>query len=53
MMAHELLRQAALILGAGWIKGADARDSTGRIVPLGRHSMKPALCHMVPSEPRQ
>ncbi len=32
MMAHELLRQAALILGAGWSKGADARDATGRIV---------------------
>jgi hypothetical protein len=25
MMAHELLRQAAQILGAGWSKGADAR----------------------------
>jgi len=34
MMAHELLRQAALILAAGWSKGADARDATGRIVPL-------------------
>jgi hypothetical protein len=34
MMAHELLRQAALILGAGWSKGCDARDITGRIVPL-------------------
>ncbi len=34
MMAHELLRQAALILGAGWSKGANARDATGRIVPL-------------------
>ncbi len=34
MMAHELLRQAAQILGAGWSKGADARDATGRIVPL-------------------
>jgi hypothetical protein len=33
-MAHELLRQAALILAAGWSKGADARDATGRIVPL-------------------
>ena len=33
-MAHELLRQAALILGAGWSKGADARDDTGRMVPL-------------------
>jgi hypothetical protein len=32
MMAHELLRQAALILGAGWSKGADARDDAGRIV---------------------
>jgi hypothetical protein len=34
MMAHELLRQAALILGAGWSKGSNARDSAGRIVPL-------------------
>jgi hypothetical protein len=34
MMAHELLRQAALILAAGWSKGADARDAAGRIVPL-------------------
>jgi hypothetical protein len=34
MMAHELLRQAAQILGAGWSNIADARDDTGRIVPL-------------------
>ena len=34
MMANELLRQAALILAAGWSKGADARDAAGRIVPL-------------------
>ena len=34
MMAHELLRQAALILAAGWSKGADARDAAGRIVRL-------------------
>ena len=34
MMAHELLRQAAQILGAGWSKGSNARDDTGRIVPL-------------------
>jgi hypothetical protein len=34
MMAHELLRQAAPILGAGWSKGANARDATGSIVPL-------------------
>jgi hypothetical protein len=34
MMAHELLRQAALILAAGWSKGSDARHVTGRIVPL-------------------
>jgi hypothetical protein len=34
MMAHELLRQAALILAQGWSKGCDARDSAGRIVPL-------------------
>jgi hypothetical protein len=34
MMAHELLRQAALILGAGWSKGCDARDDAGRMVPL-------------------
>jgi hypothetical protein len=34
MKPHELLRQAALILGAGWSKGCDARDDAGRIVPL-------------------
>jgi len=34
MMAHELLRQATLILAAGWCKGADASDDAGRIVPL-------------------
>jgi hypothetical protein len=31
MMAHELLRQAALILAADWSKGCDARDA---MVPL-------------------
>ena len=30
----ELLRQAALILAAGWIKDADAGDDAGRIIPL-------------------
>ena len=34
MMAHELLRQAALILAAGWSKGSDARNAAGRIIPL-------------------
>jgi len=34
MMAHELLRQAALILAAGHSKGANARDDAGRIVEL-------------------
>ncbi len=34
MMAHELLRHAAEILGANWSKGADARDDAGSIVPL-------------------
>jgi hypothetical protein len=34
MMAHELLRKAAEILAAGWIKNADAADDAGRIVPL-------------------
>ena len=39
MMAHELLRQAALILPAGRMKNADAGDDAGRIVPLcGPHS---------------
>ena len=33
-LSHELLRQAALILGAGWSKGSNARDSAGRIVLL-------------------
>jgi hypothetical protein len=42
MMAHELLRQAALILAQGWSKGCDARDATWRIVPLyvGAHRAK-------------
>jgi hypothetical protein len=34
MMAHELLRQAALILAEGWMKNADAGDDAGRIIPL-------------------
>ena len=43
MMAHELLRQVALILGAGWSKGANARDATGRIVPLHSGSVKASI----------
>ena len=39
MMAHELLRQAAQILGAGWSKIADARNDTGRIF---RYTLAPA-----------
>jgi hypothetical protein len=35
MMAHELLRQAALILAAGWSKGTNARDSAGSILAAG------------------
>jgi hypothetical protein len=31
MKPHELLRQAALILTAGWSKGADARDDADRM----------------------
>ncbi len=42
MMAHELLRQAAQILGAGWSKGASARDATGRIVPLWAELLRQA-----------
>ena len=42
MMAHELLRQAAQILGAGWSKGSDARDVTGRIVPLWAELLRQA-----------
>jgi hypothetical protein len=34
MMAHELLRKAALILADGWCKGGDASDDAGRILPL-------------------
>ena len=34
MMAHELLRQAALILAAGWMKNENAGDDAGRIIPL-------------------
>jgi hypothetical protein len=45
MMAHELLRQAALILTDGWSHNANARDATGRIVPLfsgvGRAAINP------------
>jgi hypothetical protein len=52
MMAHELLRQAALILGASWSKGADARDATGRIVPLltgnARATINPAAVAFSP-----
>jgi hypothetical protein len=52
MMAHELLRQAAQILGAGWSKGADARDATGRIVPLmtgnARATINPQATHFSP-----
>jgi hypothetical protein len=48
MMAHELLRQAAQ--GAGWSKIADARDDTGRIVPLhapaGRRPRVPHRTHL-------
>jgi hypothetical protein len=33
MMAHELLRKAAEILAAGWIKNCDAADDAGSIVP--------------------
>jgi len=40
MMAHELLRQAAQIIGTSWSKRADARNDAGSIVPL--HSGKPA-----------
>ena len=40
MMARELLRRAAQILGAGWSKGANARDAAGRIVPLHSGSVK-------------
>jgi hypothetical protein len=34
MMAHELLRQAALIVGSNWSQGCSARDDAGSIVPL-------------------
>ena len=34
LMAHELLRQAALILAAGWMKNENAGDDAGRIIPL-------------------
>jgi hypothetical protein len=43
MMAHELLRQAALILAQGWSKGCDARDSAGRMVPLYAGNDRPAI----------
>jgi hypothetical protein len=46
MKPHELLRQAALILADGWSKNTNARDDTGRIVPLfagpGRASIMPS-----------
>jgi hypothetical protein len=41
MMAHELLRKAAEILAAGWIKGADASDDAGRIIPLWSGAARP------------
>jgi hypothetical protein len=34
MLAHVLLRQAALIFAAGHSKGANARDDAGRIADL-------------------
>jgi hypothetical protein len=52
MMAHELLRQAALILAAGHSKKANARDAAGRIVDLyagaARASINPAAVAFSP-----
>jgi hypothetical protein len=52
MMAHELLRQAALILADGWSHNANARDNTGRIVPLfagsGRAAINPEATKFSP-----
>jgi hypothetical protein len=51
-MAHELLRQAALILADGWSHNANARDATGRIVPLfsgvGRAAINPEAAKFSP-----
>jgi hypothetical protein len=45
-MAHEVLRNAAVVIEAGWSQGTDARDGAGRPVPLfagaGRASVNPA-----------
>jgi len=48
MMAHELLRQAALILTAGWSKNADAHDDADRIVRLWE-MMRSASFHCRPA----
>ena len=51
-MAHELLRQAALILAAGHSKGANARSIDGSIVDLhigpARATINPAATHFSP-----
>jgi hypothetical protein len=47
-----LLRQAALILADGWSHNANARDDTGRIVPLfsgvGRAAINPEAMKFSP-----
>jgi hypothetical protein len=52
MKPHELLRQAALILTDGWSHNTNARDDTGRIVPLfagsGRSAINPAATKFSP-----
>jgi hypothetical protein len=53
MMAHELLRQAATILGAGWSKGSNARDATGRIVPLFAGAARAGINPNAVAQPRR
>lgn len=52
MMAHEILRAAAKLVETGWSKGCDARDATGRQVPLftgsARASVNPAAVYFSP-----
>jgi hypothetical protein len=50
VLAHELLRQAALILAAGWSKGADARltrADAGYLVLALPGIAAPRISHLV------
>ena len=44
LMAHELLRQATLILAAGWCKGADASEMRDAYFHYGPALRRPSYC---------